>query len=184
MNSTWTKENYSGKKFDKLLVLAISKNMAARKSFEETVVEKLREEGINATDALYVFPPTSDIKNLTEQEIEERIKVSGYDGLLVTYLVDITSRDVSVNDSYYYPRGYYGYRRYIYSGYGYYNTGYREEKSYILETRLYDTTISDPEASVLWSGQSEVTNPSSYHSGSKTYAKRLLNTLLKNRIIQ
>ncbi len=184
MNSTWTKENFNGKKFDKILVMAISKNMQARSTFENTVVEKLTEEGITATNALIVFPPTSSIKDFTEEEIGNRIKVGGYDAVLVTYLVDVATRDVQTNDNYYYPRGYYGYRRYIYTGYDYYNTGYREEKSYILETRLYDTSIGDPEASIMWSGQSSITDPSSYNSGSKTYAKKLLNTLLKDQIIK
>lgn len=184
MSSTWTQENYTGKKYDKILVLAIAKNMEARQTFEETVVEKLTEEGMTATTALRVFPPSSDFKKFTEEEIGNRIKAGGYDGLLVTYLVDVATRDVANNDTYYYPRGYYGYRRYVYSGYAYYDSGYREEKSYILETRLYDTTINDPEASIMWSGQSQVTDPSSYHSGAKTYAKKLLNTLLKDQIIK
>ena len=139
---------------------------------------------MTATTALRVFPPASDFKKFTEEEIENRIKAGGYDGLLVTYLVDVSTRDVANNDTYYYPRGYYGYRRYIYSGYGYYDTGYREEKSYILETRLYDTSISNPEESIQWSGQSQIIDPSSYQSGAKSYAKKLLNTLLKDQIIK
>lgn len=184
MSSTWTKEDYSGKKYDKILVLAISKNLNARTTFEETVVEKLTEEGIFATTALNVFPPSSSSRKLTEEEIEQRIKVGGYDALIVTYLVDVSSRSVQDNDVYPYPNRHLRYRRYIYTGYAYEENDYHEEKSYILETRLYDTTIEDPEASIMWSGQSTVTDPSSLNSGAKTYAKRLSNTLIDDKIIQ
>ena len=113
MKYTWTKENFEGKSFDKILVLTLSKNLKSRTLFENTVVEMLADEGITATNGLMVITPVEDVKKLTEAEIEKRIREGGYDGVLVTTLIDINTRDVRVNNYNYYPYMYggrYGYR--------------------------------------------------------------------------
>lgn len=188
MKYTWTKENFEGKKFDKVLVLAISKNLKSRTLFENTVVDLLAEEGITATNALNVFTPVEDMKKLTEAEVERRIKEGNYDGVLVTSLIDINTRDVRVNNTTpYYPYMYGGRYGYGYSGFIYHNynymygfESYREEKTYVLETRLYDVDESDPKEAVVWSGQSELTDPSGAESASKSYSGVLVRTLMES----
>lgn len=187
MKYTWTKENFEGKKFDKILVLTITKNLKSRTLFENTVVEYLKEEGINATNSLSVFTPVESNDDLTEEEIESRIKNGNYDGVIITSLIDINKQDVQVSNSSYYPRAYgYGYRGYIYSGYGnlYNQDYYREQKTYVLESRLYDVNQPDIKDAIVWSGQSELTDPSSSESASKTYSNTLVKTLLESGLIK
>ncbi len=189
MKYTWTKESFEGKKFDKILVLTISKNLKSRTLFENTVVEYFAEEGINATNSLSVFTPVEKMEDLTEDEIEARIKKGNYDGLLVTTLVDVNTQDVQVNNTSYYPMSYgygYGYRSFIYSGYGnmYRPDYYRQQKTYVLESRLYDVTKSDAKEGVVWSGQSELTDPSGSESASKNYSDTLVKTLIESGIIK
>lgn len=191
MQSTWKKENFDGKKFDKILVLAISKNMKSRTLMENSVVSLLKEEGINATNALSVFTPVEDMKELTEDEIGRRIKDGGNDAVLITSLLDTKTRDVQVNNTTpYYPYMYggrygYGYRGFIYSNYNYmYSDQYREEKTYVLETRLYDVNITDPKEAVVWAGQSELVDPSSAESVSNTYSKQLVKALIESGAIK
>ena len=178
MQHTWKKESFEGKEFQKILVLAISKNLKSRTLFENTMLDLLNEQGINATNALNVFTPVENLKDLTEADIEKRIKDGGYDGVLVTSLIDTRTRDVQVNNTPYYPYMYggyygYGYRSFIYSNYNYmYSDQYREEKTYVLETRLYDVNISDPKQAIVWAGQSELVDPSGSESASKTYSKK------------
>ncbi|WP_167610695.1 hypothetical protein [Maribellus sediminis] len=189
MEHTWKKESFEGKKFEKILVLAISKNLKSRTLYENTMVDMLKQEGINATNALNVFTPVENLKDITEADIEKRIKDGGYDGVLVTTLIDTRTRDVQVNNNSYYPYMYggyygYGYRSFIYSNYNYmYSDQYREEKTYVLETRLYDVNISDPKQAVVWAGQSELVDPSSSESSSKTYSKQLVKALLDSGAI-
>jgi hypothetical protein len=184
MQYTWKKDNFEGKKFNKILVLAISKNMKSRTLMENSVVDLLKENGINATNALGVFTPVEDLKDLTEEEIGKRITDGGYDGVLITSLLDTRTRDVQVNNMNYYPYMYggyygYGYRGFIYSNYNYlYSDQYRKEKTYVLETRLYDVNISDPKEAVVWSGQSELVDPSGAESVSQTYSKQLVKALV------
>lgn len=190
MKYTWTKESFEGKSFDKVLVLTLSKNLKSRTLFENTVAELLVEEGITASNGLKVITPVEDVKKLTEEEIGERIKAGGYDGVLITTLIDVNTRDVQVNNYNYYPYMYggrygYGYSSYIYSSYNYmYNDQYREEKTYVLETRLYDVNESNPKEAVVWSGQSELVDPSGSQSASSTYSKKLVKTLMESGTIK
>jgi hypothetical protein len=190
MQHTWKKENFEGKHFDKVLVLAISKNLKSRTLFENTVVDLLKENGINATNALNVFTPVEDLKSISEEDIGKRIKDGGYDAVLVTSLVDTRTRDVQVNNTNYYPYMYggyygYGYRSFIYSNYNYmYSDQYREEKTYVLETRLYDVNISDPKEAVVWAGQSELVDPSGSESASNTYSKQLVKALIESGAVK
>jgi len=189
MQYTWKKENFGSKKFNKILVLAISKNMKSRTLMENSVVDLLQKEGINAANALNVFTPVENLENLTEDEIGKRVTEGGYDGVLITSLIDTQTRDVQVNNTPYYPYMYggyygYGYRGFIYSNYHYlYSDQYREEKTYVLETRLYDVHITDPKEAVVWAGQSEMVDPTGAESVSKTYSKQLVKALLDSGAI-
>ena len=190
MKYTWKKENFEGKKFDNILVLTISKNLKSRTLFENTVVKYLGEEGINASNSLSVFTPVEKMEDLSEEEIGKRIKEGKYDAILVTTLIDINTQDVRVNNNTsYYPMSYgygYGYRSFIYSGYGhmYENDYYRQQKTYVLESRLYDVSETDPKEAVVWSGQSELTDPSGSESASKRYSDILVKTLLDSGTIK
>lgn len=190
MKYTWTKESFEGKSFDKVLVLTLSKNLKSRTLFENTVAELLVAEGITATNGLSVITPVEDVKKLTEAEIEKRIKDGGYDAVLITTLIDVNTRDVQVNNYNYYPYMYggrygYGYNSYIYSSYNYmYNDQYREEKTYVLETRLYDVNEANQKEAVVWSGQSELVDPSGSESASSTYSKKLVKTLMESGTIK
>ena len=131
--------------------------------------------------------PVEKMKDITEQEIEKRIKDGGYDGVLVTTTIDISTRDVRVNNTVpYYPYmygGYYGYGfgGYIYNNYNYlYNMDtYRQEKTYVLETRLYDVNESNKKEAVVWSGQSELVDPTGAESASAKYSRKLVKTLME-----
>ncbi|NOR75036.1 MAG: hypothetical protein GQ525_07735 [Draconibacterium sp.] len=191
MKYTWTKDNFEGKEFDKILVLTITKNLKSRTLFENTVVEYFAEGGVNATSSLSVFTPVEKMEDLSEDEIEARIQKGNYDGVLVTTLVDVNTQDVQVNNTTpYYPMSYggygYGYRSFIYSGYGnmYNQDYYREQKTYVLESRLYDVSESDPKEAVVWSGQSELVDPSGSESASKRYSDILVKSLLESGTIK
>lgn len=190
MQHTWKKDTYEGKHFDKVLVLAISKNLKTRTLMENTVVDLLKQNGINATNALNVFTPVEDLKTVSEEEIGKRIKDGGYDAVLVTTLIDTRTRDVQVNTTNYYPYmygGYYGfgYRSFIYSNYNHlYSDQYREEKTYVLETRLYDVNISEPKEAVVWAGQSELVDPSGSESAANTYSKQLVKALIESGAVK
>ncbi len=193
MKYTWTQEGFSGKQFDKILVIGASKNIQSRTVFENTVVKLLAKEGINAENNLRALPPVQDISQTSEESIIKAVKDGNYDAVLVATLVDVNTQDVRESGTTMYGpmyagRGYYGrgYGRYIYSGYGYMYSPdyYREQKTFVVETRLFDANANSVEKALVWSGQSNITDPSSFESGASSYAKTLVKSLLKSNLIK
>ena len=146
----------------------------------------LTKEGINATNSLQVFSVIEDTEGLSEDEIESRILSGGYDGVLITTLVDVSTREVREGGGSYYQPGPYRYGRYMHGGYMHMRQPeyYRQEETFVLETKLFDTTDSANKQAVVWSGQSELTDPSSAESALKGYSKKLVKTLVETGLIQ
>lgn len=181
MEYTWTKEDYQGRVYEKVLVIVMSPTQQGRMNAENAIVEYLTKEGISATNSLTLFPSVNDQNELSEQEIENRILDGGYDGVLITELVDAKTRQVREGGGTY-SQPTYGYGRYVRRGYMHVQEPeyYREEKTYVLETRLFDTADDATKEEVVWTGQSELTDPSSAESAAKKYAKTLVATLLES----
>ena len=194
MKYSWTKDGFSGKKFEKILVIGASRNIQSRTVFENTTVVKLlAKENITAQNSLKALPPIQDISQISEERIMAAVKEGNYDGVLVATLVDVNIQDVRESGTTMYGpmyggRGYYGrgYGRYIYSGYNYMYTPdyYKQQKTYVVETRLYDANAQSIEKALVWSGQSNITDPSSFESGASSYAQTLVKSLLKSDLIR
>lgn len=186
MKYTWTNESYEGRKFEKVLVVAEASTQQGRIRTENAIVERLTKEGINAENSLSVFPETGKIHDLSEDEIENKILSGGYDGVLVTSLVDAKTRDVREGGGTYMQPVGYRYGRRIRTGYVHMQEPeyYRQEKTYVLETQFFDTKDAATKENVVWSGQSELTDPSSADSAAKTYSKKLTKTLLETGIVK
>jgi hypothetical protein len=189
MKYTWTKPDYTGKKYNNILVIGATKNLESRNTFESTVVNLLAESGINAKTSLDIFPPLKDAEQLAEDKIIEKIKSGNYDAVIVASLIDVNTQDVRESGNYYggaYMPMRYGYGTYIYSSYNfaYSPDYYRQQKTYVLESRLFDTNENTKEDALVWTGQSNVTDPTSYESASKQYAKTLVKSLLESKMLQ
>lgn len=189
MKNTWTKPDYTGKKYNSILVVGATKNLESRKTFESLVVKLLGENGITAQTSLDIFPPVKDAKELGEDKIIETIRKGNFDAVIVASLIDVDTKDVRESSNYYggvYMPRRYGYSRYIYSSYNfaYSPDYYRQQKTYVVESRLFDTSEQTKEDALMWAGQSNITDPSSYESASKQYAKTLVKSLLKTQILK
>lgn len=181
MKYTWTKEDYQGRKYNKILVIVEAQTQQGRINGENSIVENLAKEGISATNSLNIFPPTERASNLSEDEIEIRILDGGYDGVLVTSLVDASTRDVREGGGTYAQPVSYRYGRRIRTGYVHMQEPeyYRQEKTFLFETQLFDVADKANKEAVVWSGQSTLTDPSSPESAAKTYSKTLVKTLIE-----
>ncbi len=186
MSSTWSKSDYEGRTFDKILVVAEASSKQGRINSENAIVERLQKEGINATNSLGVFPLNEEVNALSPEEIEDRILKGGYDGVLISSLADANSREVREGGGTYAQPVTYRYGRMIRTGYVHVQEPeyYRREVTYVLETQLYDTKDSANKESVVWAGQAEITDPSSLESGVKDYAKALVKSLLDSGVIK
>jgi hypothetical protein len=186
MKYTWTNDGYEGRKYKKILVVAEGSTQQGRTNTENAIVEALTKEGIKAENSLNVFPANGKHHELSESEIEDRILEGGFDGVLVTSLVDARSREVREGGGTYMQPVTYRYGRRIRTGYVHMQEPeyYRQEKTYVLESQLFDTKDAATKEEVVWSGQSELTDPSSASSAAKGYAKKLTKTLLETGIVK
>lgn len=186
MKYTWTKDGYQGKVYKKILVVVEARTNQGRLNGENTIVETLGKEGITASNSFDIFRPNENVDALTEDEIENRILNGGYDGVLITSLADARSREVREGGGTYMQPVHYRYGRYIRTGYVNMQEPeyYREEKTYVLESRFFDVSDKATKESVVWTGQSELTDPSSAESAMKNYAKQVTKTLLESGTIQ
>ena len=182
MKYTWSKVDFEGKKFNKILVIVLSSTQEGKMTAEEIIVKDLAKQDIQATNSFTVFPPDEDINNLTDEEIERRILDGGYDGVLVTKLIDAKSREIMEGGTTYYQPVTYHYHRSIRTGYRnmYEPEYYRQELTYVIESQFFDVEEEANRESVVWSGQSEVTDPISFESASEEYSRTLVNTLIKS----
>lgn len=186
MQYTWQNDNYQGRTYEKILVVVEANSQSSRINAENVMVDRLQSEGINATNSLPVFKPGERIEELSEDEIENRILSGGYDGVLISLLVDANSREVREGGGTYMQPVTYRYGRRIRTGYVHMQEPeyYRKETTFVLETQLYDTKDKATKQNVVWSGQSELTDPSSLDSAVKSYSKKLVKTLIESGIVK
>ena len=164
----WRDQNYNGGPFENILIVGMADQETVRRTFENTFVERLKQDNIKATASFAVLPSEA---RPTEESIRAVIADIKFDSILFTHMVGIEEGEV------YHPPSYSGRP---YGGmYGYYGHvgGYMYEPGYYskyttvrLETMLYDTQTED----MVWSMQSETMNPSS--------DKELINAKIKTVI--
>jgi hypothetical protein len=191
MKSTWTKEAYSGKDFNKILVVGASSNLSSRAAFENRVVQLLQQQGIASENSINNLPRFENIEESSEEEIARVVRDGNFDGLIVASLVDVNSKEILEGyGGRAYPYGMYGsygfgYSYYISSSYSYSlnEAYYRQEKTYVIEARLYDAEAPSTEEALVWAGQSKLTDPSSFESGAKSFAKTTVRALLKEGLV-
>jgi hypothetical protein len=184
MKNTWTKEGYSGKNFEKILVIGISRNVDSRTVFENTVVKLLGNKGITAHNSLETIPPVKDITQMSKERIIAAVRNGNYDGVIVSTLLIVNSEDILQSTSM--GKMNYGFGGYIYSGYDtmYTPDYYREQKSYVLETRLFDANEESAEKALVWSGESKLTDPGTFEATAAMYAENVVEILVNSALVK
>ncbi len=187
MDYVWSKKDFEGKKINKIAVIAVTKDNAARQLVENRIVNDLKDYGIDAISGLSFLPPNASDSDWETANIAKKLIELDVDGAISVTLLDTKDKTEFVpGQSYMYPNGYYRYGRYIYSSYSnIYSPGYYDQQTeYIIESKLYDVTItSNKENALLWLGQSSLISPSSINDAAKTYGDNLVGYLIENKII-
>lgn len=137
--------NGSFKPFTKVLVIARFKDVTTQHIAEDRIVAEFKP-GVGFPS--YSYMTESDT---TDRILFSRLKRDGFDGLIHMRLSDVT-QSVNVQNN----GGYYG-------RYGYYNSGYNNttvsvDKTYYVETTIYDINANK----LLWSGTTSTFDPGSF----------------------
>jgi hypothetical protein len=178
------------KKYDKILVVAHTKDKIARIRAEGMVVNELALRGVKAESSVDVIKTERFSEEMTDSEIETLISEllnTGFSGVIITNVINTAEyEDVipgSSNVGYYPPR--YGRFGQYYSYYP--ATSWEPDRietgvEYTVESCLYDITVAR-EDNLQWVGRFKLKNPSNITEAIAKYSKELAETLLEQNIM-
>ena len=151
----WRDQSYAGGPFDDILIVGIAHQETARRSFENTFVERLAKDKIKATASFALM--TAETRPSVES-IKAVISDIKFDSVLATHLVGVEEKEVYHPATYRMDtyRGFYDYYGYV-GAYVYEPGYYTRHKKVKLETNLYDAQTEQ----LVWSMVSETMNPTS-----------------------
>jgi hypothetical protein len=169
LTSSWKNPDMTGAPLQKVAVFVIAKNDAVRRYAEDQMAANMPKE-VNAVVGYSLFArPEQNVDTVRDYLIK-----NGFDGVLVTRLVDIdkTSKYVPprtyVQSAPVYGGGYYAGRYGYYNSFnGYYGNAFgatyvtttpgyeKKQTNVIVETMLYRL----PKGELLWTGTTETLNP-------------------------
>ncbi|RLD20831.1 MAG: hypothetical protein DRI71_09895 [Bacteroidetes bacterium] len=187
ISASWMSEAHHPRNFKKLMVIGMSTNVAARATFEDELVYYMRLKGINAVAASSVMPPDRALVNESPEVQKKRLVDEGFDGVFAISLLEKNESTKYVygsND--YMPTSFYGgYYGSFYSYYPHmysnvYQPGYYAASTeIIMNSSLFDVESGE----LLWSAQSDTSDPSSVDDAAHSYAKSMITQILKRKII-
>lgn len=154
---SWRDLSYTRGPFQKLFVIGVGENDAARRLFEDTFAKALAAEGAAAQPSWGALPQS---ERLAEADIRAAVEDGDFDGVIVTRLLGVSQeRQYVPPTTYTVPSAHYGYGYYGFYGTSYdvvHQPGYYKTNTvFRLETNLYSTATRE----LVWSGQSDTINP-------------------------
>jgi len=195
VTDAWKADNLNTLKGKKILVIARSDDMVSRQRFEQEIANRLRTDGIDATESYTKFPSIKHNQKRSEAEIDQVVQIiknEGFTGVVLTVLKDKTKEIVTSETGGYttggyggmgyggyggYYGGFGGYYGSVYSPYGYgYGGAYvpSETRTYTSETYILETVVYNldlPKGKQLLSVISvDVTDPKSSSKLAPKYA--------------
>ncbi len=175
------KEKIQGKSFSSVFIVVMTADIEARSIVENDLAAAAAAKGYKTVKSIDVMPPSfKDPKTPPKEDIINKVKESGCDAIFVATLLkkedDMRytpgSTVYSPMPTYTYTGNFYGFYSNYYptvstSGY------YSKEKSYFMQSNLYDVATEE----IMWSVQSKIFNPASLKGFSKTYTSGLIKKL-------
>lgn len=177
------------KPYAKVFVLAWSQNDIARALFERDVVEALGKKGITGVRSLDsgIDLPTDHKPSESEAKaVGDALRAQGYDGVLVTHLVDTEAYREVLPESF--SPGFYPSYSMQFGGYlGYFPANaWQPERMvtgtrFVFETALYDLRSQRAE-NLQWIGYFVLEDPTDIRETTARYAKELAISLRQSSI--
>ncbi len=168
-------------------VVARTESELAKRKFEDKLVQKLQENGQNAVPS-YTINPANISSKPNEKELENlkaTLINNGFDGAIVTHLVNSEQYTEQVNNPYPYasPMYYRRFGRYYvhYNPIAWDSPTIQTNTRYFFESALYvlDNTNTD---NLQWVGQFKVSNPQNLESTFDNYTTELVDLLIENSL--
>lgn len=186
ITGSWMNPRIPSASYEHIIVAALTNNVNAKTTVEDELAEALMKQGVRVTKSSSLFAPNFTEAHDDKEEMLSKFREAGGDAILTVSLIDKEMETRYVPGAYGYEPvdrfGYYGafwgyysfwYPR-IYSP-GYYTT----DKTYFIETNLYDTNTEE----LIWSAQSETYNPNNLSSFSEEFAQAIVEKMEEDNII-
>ncbi len=194
LEGTWSDPNNKAS-YANIMVVGISDKKQTRRAYESYFVASLRDKGVNSL-ASYTLISQEDEKEFGSDKgefkkiIKAAIKGSNIDAVLITHVASIEEDDVYRPSMDFQPvygmpysSGYYG-GMYGYHGYvttyvqqpGYYT----EEKTYILESNLYDVKTEE----LVWTTRSRTFSPGPMDEAIGDISRLIIDDLVSRKLIK
>lgn len=178
---SWRNPGFEDAFFQDIFVIGVAQNDGARRRFEDAFTQELQARGAQAQASWTLLPQS---EQLTEAQIRGAIGGKGFDAVLITRLLGVEQEQEYVKGkSYVVPTTNYGYSYYGYYGTSYatvHEPGYFENHTTVrLETNLYSVATGD----LVWSGQTETTDPESVNALIGSMTKAVTKQLQEEKLI-
>jgi hypothetical protein len=168
-----------------IFIVVFSQYIDSRFILENDLAKAAESKGLKAIKSLDVFGNILTVDNMpTKDVLVQKIRNLGCDGIFTVALTDQESETKYVPSSgsmytpypsYGYFGSYYGYSSVYYTP-GYYTT----DKTYFLQSNLYDVASEE----LLISMQSKAVNPKEIEKASKEYTDALIDELQKQGFLK
>jgi hypothetical protein len=182
------KEKIQGKSYDNFFVIVMTADIEARVRLENDIAATIISRGHKAIKSYEVLP--ADLKDPKPPAVDaliEKIKASDCNAVFVSSLLDKNDEiRYSSGGTYYTMRTDYSWAGTFFGYYShYYSTVstpgyYSNDKTYFMQSNLFDKASQE----LMFSVQSEIFNPSSLASGSRTYISTLMKQLDKAKLLK
>jgi hypothetical protein len=186
VTSSWVspEAKTSQKKYTSIFIAVLSQNQSAKNIIEEDLAKAARARGYKAIKSSEVFAPNFTKDQADKAVILAKVKELGCDAILTSALIDKQSETrynpgtVSYTPYMGYGGGYgfggyYGYMYpTMYGSPGYYTT----EKTYFIETNLFDVASEK----MIYSVQSQAYDPSTITAFSRDYCEVITQQFTKD----
>jgi hypothetical protein len=172
--STWKSPEWSGPPLRNILVLGLTRDELARRSYEDAMVARLVEAGVAAEPSYRRLPGARPDRDA----IAAAMIAGGNDGLIGARLIGVDQRETYVPGG---PVGapgpYVGWRRWG----GFYEPGYvRVDQVARIETQVWSL---EGQGTLVWAGASETVNPRDIARVARGLANHTVETLQKAGIL-
>jgi hypothetical protein len=171
MTSEWTDPTAKNSPpLKKVAIVCLTADPGLRRLGEDTAAAQL--QGARAVPSYQVLGNTPLLDRAT---IKDMLKASGFDGVLVMRLTNISERVTATPGPYYTFDGYWDY-----AGAAVYEPGYLDTETVV---HVVSNLYSLDQNKLIWSGTSQTFDPSSAKSFMDDVAKTVAKTLQQDRII-
>jgi hypothetical protein len=163
MVTSWFNPRYKDQIFHKILVIGVAQNLKVRADFEDEMATQIARPGIQTIPGNQILLRPDPKAKPDLDYLRAQIRDNGIDAMVVSRLLKIDKRVISIPSSTYIAPFPYYYSFYGYLGAVYpvvYDPGYtREDTTVSVETNVYAT--SKPDGDLVWTGVSNSFNPKS-----------------------